>query len=80
MSGAIAPYKPSATGIWVDETRTGDRQLTLCSAVHILYELTKSYSERGVGVHFAHLRPKHVDIFRIVGITEIVSARSGVFF
>ena len=39
----------------------------------ILYELVTAYTERAVGVHFAHLKPRHVDHFRIAGITDIVS-------
>lgn len=46
------------------------------SALQILYELTKSYIENGVGVHFAHLRPAHVDAFKLVGIADMVSGPS----
>lgn len=34
----------------------------------------KAYHERGVGVHFAHLRPGQVKAFGIAGITDIVSS------
>ncbi|ORY29822.1 sulfate transporter family-domain-containing protein [Naematelia encephala] len=50
----------------------GDVEDVDASAIQILYELTKSYTERGVGVHFAHLRPTTLDKFRIVGITELI--------
>jgi hypothetical protein len=49
------------------------RSADKCRALQILYELTKSYSERGVGLHFVHLRPAHVTMFQFVGITNIVS-------
>ena len=45
----------------------------ISSAVSILQELTKAYTESGVGVHFAHLRPAHMSLFELVGITEQVS-------
>ena len=45
----------------------------MSSAVSILQELTKAYTESGVGVHFAHLRPAHMSLFELVGITEQVS-------
>ncbi|GFZ42489.1 hypothetical protein JCM24511_00204 [Saitozyma sp. JCM 24511] len=41
-------------------------------AIQILAELTRSYVERGVGLHFAHLRPTHSDVFRLVGITDLL--------
>lgn len=41
-------------------------------ALQILHELTQAYSERGVGLHFAHLRPSHMKIFELVGISQIV--------
>jgi hypothetical protein len=44
-----------------------------CRAVQILKELTKAYTESGVGVHFAHLRPAHMSLFELVGIVEQVS-------
>ena len=43
------------------------------SAVQILHEFTQAYTERGVGIHFAHLKPSHTDKFKIVGITDLVS-------
>ncbi len=46
------------------------------SALQILFELTKSYIENGVGVHFAHLRPAHVDAFKLVGIADMVGRGS----
>lgn len=42
------------------------------SAIHILYELTKAYSERGVGLHFAHLRASQSKLFQLVGIADLV--------
>lgn len=45
-------------------------------AVSILQELTKAYTESGVGVHFAHLRPAHMSLFELVGIAEQVSLES----
>lgn len=50
----------------------GDVEQIDASATQILYELTKAYHERGVGVHFAHLRPGQVKAFGIAGITDIV--------
>ncbi|WWD16428.1 hypothetical protein CI109_100854 [Kwoniella shandongensis] len=50
----------------------GDVEQIDASATQILYELTKSYNERGVGVHFAHLRPGHIKSFQIVGITQLL--------
>jgi hypothetical protein len=47
-------------------------QLITLRALQILYELTKSYSERGVGLHFVHLHPAHLTMFQFVGITDIV--------
>jgi len=44
-----------------------------CRAVSILQELTNAYTESGVGVHFAHLRPAHMSLFELVGIAEQVS-------
>ncbi|KAE8539601.1 hypothetical protein D1P53_003535 [Cryptococcus gattii VGV] len=52
----------------------GDVEHIDASATQILYELTKAYHERGVGVHFAHLRPGQVKAFGIAGITDIVGA------
>jgi hypothetical protein len=49
-------------------------------AIQILAELTRSYVERGVGLHFAHLRPTHSDVFRLVGITDLVSVSTGLTF
>lgn len=43
------------------------------SAVQILYDLTKAYSERGVGLHFAHLRESQMERFKLVGISDLVS-------
>ena len=45
-------------------------------AVSILQELTNAYTESGVGVHFAHLRPAHMSLFELVGIAEQVSVAS----
>jgi len=45
-------------------------------AVSILQELTQAYTESGVGVHFAHLRPAHMSLFELVGIAEQVSVAS----
>ncbi|KIR25137.1 endoplasmic reticulum protein [Cryptococcus deuterogattii LA55] len=50
----------------------GDVEHIDASATQILYELTKAYHERGVGVHFAHLRPGQMKAFGIAGITDIV--------
>ncbi|KAK8861653.1 hypothetical protein IAR55_002476 [Kwoniella newhampshirensis] len=50
----------------------GDVEEIDASATQILYELTKSYDERGVGVHFAHLRPSQIKLFQIVGITDLL--------
>ncbi|OWT39498.1 endoplasmic reticulum protein [Cryptococcus neoformans Bt1] len=50
----------------------GDVEQIDASATQILYELMKAYHERGVGVHFAHLRPGQVKAFGIAGITDIV--------
>ncbi|WVQ78791.1 hypothetical protein IAT38_000882 [Cryptococcus sp. DSM 104549] len=50
----------------------GDVEEIDASATQILQELTQSYAERGVGVHFAHLRPSQIQQFEIVGITEIL--------
>jgi len=61
----------------VEEIDASYVHLTDCmliySAVSILQELTKAYTESGVGVHFAHLRPAHMSLFELVGITEQVS-------
>ena len=44
------------------------------SAIQIIDELSKAYTERGVGLHFAHLRPAQVRLFQLVGITDLVRA------
>lgn len=38
-----------------------------------------AYKESGVGVHFAHLRPAHLTLFELVGITDLVSLLSCLF-
>lgn len=43
------------------------------SALQILHELTQAYTEREVGLHFAHLRPAHMKLFQLVGIAPLVS-------
>ncbi|TYJ55804.1 hypothetical protein B9479_003456 [Cryptococcus floricola] len=50
----------------------GDVEEIDASAMQILYELTKAYDERGVGVHFAHLGPEQMKSFEIAGITGIL--------
>lgn len=56
--------------LWSD----GEMRLTSgFRAVQILQELTVAYKESGVGVHFAHLRPAHLALFELVGITDLVS-------
>jgi MFS superfamily sulfate permease-like transporter len=61
----------------VEEIDASQVHLQACvltySAVSILQELTKAYTESGVGVHFAHLRPAHMSLFELVGITEQAS-------
>lgn len=32
----------------------------------------RAYEQRGVGIYFAHLRPAQLDLFRIVGIPELL--------
>lgn len=32
----------------------------------------RSYEARGVGIYFAHLRPAQLEMFRIVGIPELL--------
>ncbi|RSH94758.1 hypothetical protein EHS25_004564 [Saitozyma podzolica] len=64
-----APSRESAKAIIL---HMGDVDEIDASAIQILAELTRSYVERGVGLHFAHLRPTHSDVFRLVGITDLL--------
>ena len=48
--------------------------MLIYSAIQIIDELSKAYTERGVGLHFAHLRPAQVRLFQLVGITDLVRA------
>ncbi|WVQ93512.1 hypothetical protein IAU59_000586 [Kwoniella sp. CBS 9459] len=50
----------------------GEVQEIDASAIQILFELTRAYHERGVGVHFASIRLNHIDRFRIVGLTDLL--------
>ena len=43
------------------------------SALQIVYELVKSYTERGVALYFVHLRSKQLKAFERVGLTDLVS-------
>ncbi|KAI9632716.1 sulfate transporter family-domain-containing protein [Dioszegia hungarica] len=63
-----APRRESAKAVIL---HMGDVETMDASALQILYELTKSYSERGVGLHFVHLHPAHLTMFQFVGITDI---------
>ena len=49
-------------------------------AIQIIDELTKAYVERGVGLHFAHLRTAQMKLFELVGIAELVSFREILIF
>lgn len=51
----------------------GDVEEIDASALQILGELVASYSERGVGIYFTHLRKKEFEKFRLVGIPDMVS-------
>ena len=54
--------------------------LATLRAIQILYELTMTYRERGVGLHFVHLRASQVKLFQLVGISEMVSGWSSLHF
>ncbi|KAK4689920.1 hypothetical protein P7C73_g207, partial [Tremellales sp. Uapishka_1] len=64
-----APKRESAKAIVL---HMADVEEIDASAVQILYELTKAYEERGVGLHFAHLRPAQLDMFGLVGINSLL--------
>lgn len=46
----------------------------VASALQILQELTQAYTERGVGVHYAHLKSAQMKMFALAGITDLVPA------
>ncbi|WVW80234.1 hypothetical protein I302_102212 [Kwoniella bestiolae CBS 10118] len=50
----------------------GEVQEIDASAIQILYELSRAYHERGVGVHFASIKPGQIERFKIVGLTELL--------
>ncbi|RXK40370.1 endoplasmic reticulum protein [Tremella mesenterica] len=50
----------------------GDVEDIDASATQILLELTSAYVERGVGVHFAHLRTSQMHKFEVAGITDLL--------
>ncbi|WVR03746.1 hypothetical protein IAU60_000741 [Kwoniella sp. DSM 27419] len=64
-----APRRESAKALIL---HVGEVQDIDASAIQILYELTKAYQGRGVGVHFVSIRSSQIDRFRIVGMTELL--------
>ncbi|KAL7424649.1 hypothetical protein Q5752_000333 [Cryptotrichosporon argae] len=62
-----APRRENAKAIIL---HVGDVDEIDASATQILYELVKAYTERGVGIYFAHLHAAHRRLFEIVGITD----------
>lgn len=70
-----APRRQEAKAIIL---HMGDVEDIDASAMQILGELVSSYSERGVGIYFTHLRKKEFEQMRLVGIPDMVSCNRGV--